>query len=221
MKSLLLLVPGLCLMFGFASIQAQETSKDEIAIYEPEFEFLQKTTCSFVEKYNFDPEEFRFMETSKKTVLRLTPESDDKKIIKTLPKGALIKTYKFFPEANVSIAQFENSWGFISHDDLINSEKLAEPISSNNLDSPPVLLNSISAKYPAHAKKEGIMGDVSLKVHISNTGAVTDVIIEKSIPQLDSAALSAISKLRFKPAKKYGLPVDVWVRFPVQFRLKN
>ena len=76
-------------------------------------------------------------------------------------------------------------------------------------------------RYPAKARRDGIHGEVVLRLLVSNTGAVSKVEIEKSIPLLDSAAVSAVEGLRFKPAKKYGMPIDVWVRVPLKFELNG
>ena len=200
---------------------AQTESSDQIAIYTPEFEYLENATNSFELMYSFDPEKFNFMETSKKTTLWNTPECEPRKIVKFVAKGYLVKTYKFFAQEEVYAVQYRNSWGFMKKADLITPKNYIQPIEKTDLDSPPRLLNSLSAIYPAHAKRAGITGKVILKVHISNTGAVSQILIEKSIPQLDTAALKAVKKLRFKPAKKYGIPVDSWVRFPVTFCLNN
>ena len=40
-------------------------------------------------------------------------------------------------------------------------------------------------------------------------------------PRVKEAAIKAVEKLRFKPAKKYGMPTDVWVRVPLNFELNR
>jgi len=56
---------------------------------------------------------------------------------------------------------------------------------------------------------------------LSNAGlkafALTD---HDTIKGLDEAAISAIKKTRFKPAKQRDRDVGVWIAIPVVFRLK-
>ena len=89
-------------------------------------------------------------------------------------------------------------------------------------DDPPQPLSNIRPVYPEIAQEAGIEGTVVVQVFIDKKGRVQDTIILKGIPNtgLDEAALKAIRKTRFRPAKQRERAVGVWISIPVNFRLK-
>ena len=89
-------------------------------------------------------------------------------------------------------------------------------------DDPPQPLSRIRPVYPEIAQEAGIEGTVVVQVFVDKKGRVKDTVILKGIPNtgLDEAAISAIRKTRFKPAKQRERPVGVWISIPVNFRLK-
>ena len=54
-------------------------------------------------------------------------------------------------------------------------------------------------------------------------GKVTETVVLKGIPNtgLDEAAMTAIKKTKFKPAKQRDRSVGVWISIPVNFRLQG
>ena len=89
-------------------------------------------------------------------------------------------------------------------------------------DDPPQPLSDIRPVYPEIAQEAGIEGTVVVQVFIDKKGRVQDTVILKGIPNtgLDEAAISAIRKTRFRPAKQRERAVGVWISIPVNFRLK-
>ena len=89
-------------------------------------------------------------------------------------------------------------------------------------DDPPQPLSDIRPVYPEIAQEAGIEGTVVVQVFVDKKGRVKDTVILKGIPNtgLDEAAISAIRKTRFRPAKQRERPVGVWISIPVNFRLK-
>ena len=89
-------------------------------------------------------------------------------------------------------------------------------------DDPPQPLSDIRPVYPEIAQEAGIEGTVVVQVFIDKKGRVQDTVILKGIPNtgLDEAAILAIRKTRFRPAKQRERPVGVWISIPVNFRLK-
>ncbi len=89
-------------------------------------------------------------------------------------------------------------------------------------DDPPKPLTPIRPKYPEIAQEAGIEGTVIVQVFIDKKGRVKETMILKGIPNtgLDEAAIEAIRKTRFKPAKQRERAVGVWISIPVNFRLK-
>jgi len=80
----------------------------------------------------------------------------------------------------------------------------------------------IRPKYPEIAKEAGIEGTVIVQAFVDKKGRVKETIILKGIPNtgLDEAAITAIRKTRFVPAKQRERAVGVWISIPVHFRLK-
>ena len=89
-------------------------------------------------------------------------------------------------------------------------------------DDPPRAIGGIRPVYPEIAQEAGIEGVVVVQAFIDEKGRVKETIILKGIPNtgLDEAAMEAIRKTRFKPAKQRERPVGVWISIPVNFKLK-
>ena len=77
--------------------------------------------------------------------------------------------------------------------------------------------------YPESAQSSGFEGTVVVDTYIDETGRVIGVKVLEGFPGtgLDEAAVSAIWKTRFKPAKREGKPVAVWLSIPIVFRLRK
>ena len=90
-------------------------------------------------------------------------------------------------------------------------------------DDPPVPLTPIRPKYPEIAQEAGIEGTVFIHAFIDRQGRVIETTIIKGIPNtgLDEAAIEAIRKTRFRPARQRERAVGVWISIPVNFKLKG
>tara|TARA_B000000460_G_scaffold183039_1_gene131189 strand:- start:173 stop:793 length:621 start_codon:yes stop_codon:yes gene_type:complete len=90
-------------------------------------------------------------------------------------------------------------------------------------DDPPVPLTPIRPKYPEIAQEAGIEGTVFIQAFIDKQGRVIETTIIKGIPNtgLDEAAIEAIRKTRFRPARQRERAVGVWISIPVNFKLKG
>ncbi len=77
--------------------------------------------------------------------------------------------------------------------------------------------------YPEIAQEAGIEGTVVVQAFVNEFGKVTDCIILKGVPNtgLDEAAISAIKKTKFKPAKQRDRNVGVYISIPVIFKLQT
>jgi protein TonB len=77
-------------------------------------------------------------------------------------------------------------------------------------------------EYPDLALRAGIEGTVVVQFVIETNGVPTNPEIMKSGGSiLDTAALEAVEKLRFKPGKQRGKPVRVRYAMPVRFKLTD
>ena len=92
-------------------------------------------------------------------------------------------------------------------------------------EDPPVPIRKVEPTYPDFAKKAGIEGKVWLEVEVFADGTVGAINVIESLMSgpggLDEAAIDAVRKWEFSPAKSGGKPVAVWVTFPVTFNLTN
>ncbi|MCD6336605.1 MAG: energy transducer TonB [Candidatus Neomarinimicrobiota bacterium] len=77
--------------------------------------------------------------------------------------------------------------------------------------------------YPEIAKEAGIEGKVNVQAFINANGDVEHCLILKGMPGtgLDEAAIKAIKKTKFKPAKQRDRNVGVWISIPVTFKLNT
>lgn len=84
-------------------------------------------------------------------------------------------------------------------------------------------LQNPAPRYPLAARRAGEQGTVTLKVLVSMKGLPRRVEIEKTSgsSRLDAAALDAVGRWRFVPARRGNAPIESWVLVPVVFRLEE
>jgi len=80
----------------------------------------------------------------------------------------------------------------------------------------------VKPRYPESARRAGAQGVTTLRVRVLENGRVGDVIVEQSagFRDLDFAAVDAVKKWLFEPARRGKEPVSVWVLLPVKFQLQ-
>jgi protein TonB len=85
----------------------------------------------------------------------------------------------------------------------------------------PVLVTRVVPEYPRHARLAGIEGEVVLEVIVDRHGRVTsDVRVMGSVPELERAAVAAVLRWRFRPARvRAGAAGAVLMEVPVRFVL--
>jgi protein TonB len=78
-------------------------------------------------------------------------------------------------------------------------------------------------RYPAAARRRGIEGEVLVEVRVGADGAPAGVEILRSSGSalLDAAAVEALERWRFEPARSGGQPVAGAVEIPVTFKLTD
>ena len=87
------------------------------------------------------------------------------------------------------------------------------------VDQPPVPLVRAKADYPRSLRRSRIDGHAVIRFIVDETGATRDAkAIESSHPAFATAAITAISRSRFKPSTKGGKAVAVWVQAPYRFK---
>lgn len=82
------------------------------------------------------------------------------------------------------------------------------------LDNPP-------PAYPPLARRMQLEGRVVLRVRVGMDGDAQEVLLDTGSGHaiLDRAALAAVRRWRFVPARRGSEPVEAWVRVPLVFRL--
>ena len=80
----------------------------------------------------------------------------------------------------------------------------------------------VKPRYPESARKAGAQGTTLLKLRVLENGKVGEVQIERSAghADLDNAAMDAVKKWLFQPARMGTIPVAVWVLLPVKFEIQ-
>ena len=90
-------------------------------------------------------------------------------------------------------------------------------------EEPPVALNAEPAvQYPPDLYDQRVEGDVVLRLFADSTGRLTPestrVVESSGSPLLDSAAVKGVARLRYAPARRYGLPVATTFLQTMEFR---
>lgn len=88
--------------------------------------------------------------------------------------------------------------------------------------NPAEIQRALLREYPPALRDAGIGGTIQLLVHIDAMGNVLEARVGGSsgMESLDAAALRVADALRFRPAQNRDLPVEVWIRLPVTFRVR-
>ncbi|MBN2172843.1 MAG: energy transducer TonB [Bacteroidales bacterium] len=227
MKRTAQFVLSLILLFGgYLFAQTTDTETDNMAISDqpkPELrvETEEDAQLNFMELFEIKAENSKKAKTLGEALFRKEPNPSSENWDFVIPQGTIVETYKYFPKEAAWAIKYNNHWGFVSATMIMPVKEQTVASNFTPYDEAPQLLTAIKPKYPPDAKKNGIEGKVVVKILISKTGAVTETEIAKSIPELDAAAIDAIKKVKFKPGKYKGKPVDVWVRIPINFEIEK
>ena len=84
-------------------------------------------------------------------------------------------------------------------------------------------LRNPAPAYPAQSRHLGEEGRVLLRVRVLASGLADEVIVHHSCgyERLDSAAIEAVRRWQFVPAKQGGSAIAAWVIVPIQFNLRG
>jgi TonB family protein len=97
------------------------------------------------------------------------------------------------------------------------------PAKTTSGNATPSVANSTTPDYPATSKRSDQEGNVMLRVRVSTTGCATSFAITTSSgwPALDDSALDWIETVNFLPAERNGKAFEMYVYFPVHFKLEK
>jgi protein TonB len=76
--------------------------------------------------------------------------------------------------------------------------------------------------YPPRAIEMALSGTAVIRALVAPDGATQEIRLWRSsgITLLDQAALAAVRRWSFAPARSGGAPVAAWVEVPVRFQLQ-
>ncbi|MFV3366973.1 energy transducer TonB [Pseudomonas sp. NY15435] len=82
-------------------------------------------------------------------------------------------------------------------------------------------LKNPAPEYPPLAQRRGWEGTVLLRVHVLASGSPSEIQVQKSSGRdaLDDAAVRAVKRWSFVPAKRGDVAQDGWVSVPIDFKL--
>ena len=83
----------------------------------------------------------------------------------------------------------------------------------------PVRLVNVNPVYPEDAQAAGIEGLVVLEIVIGETGAVIETQVLRSVPELDQAAIDAVTQWKYEPTLLNGEPVEIEMAVAINFTL--
>ena len=90
--------------------------------------------------------------------------------------------------------------------------------SDESVEMPPRILSVVKPVYPPFALRARIGGIVILRVLVGETGTPLDVEVLKDVSGgLGEAAVSAVRRWKFEPARRNGAPVRAWTTVPIPF----
>lgn len=87
---------------------------------------------------------------------------------------------------------------------------------------PPVPVRTVAPEYPEELRRAGTSGVVTISILIDEKGNVQEPKVIKTTHEgFSQPAVDAITKWKFKPAKKDGAIVSMRVSIPIQFTNKG
>jgi len=83
-------------------------------------------------------------------------------------------------------------------------------------------LKNPAPEYPSLAQRRGWEGTVLLRVHVLASGKPGEIQVQTSSGRqaLDDAALAAVKRWSFVPAKQGNVAQDGWVSVPIDFKIR-
>lgn len=104
-------------------------------------------------------------------------------------------------------------------------DPVVEPGAMMSLDDPGIVAPIAERKpplaYPQMAMRQRVEGTVQLRALVDENGAVADAHVVSGLTRedLNQAAVAYVKKWTFRPARKNGVPVKVWLPVRIDFRL--
>jgi protein TonB len=88
-------------------------------------------------------------------------------------------------------------------------------------DEPPQVIVQIPPEYPDMARMAELEGVVMVQIGVNEFGDVVEATVVQGIEGLNQAAVEAVYKWKFRPAKQRDIPVPVRIVVPIRFTLRG
>jgi len=171
-------------------------------------------TPTIVKKAKKNLKQKRILKAPPKKTVQIPVQSDKREVSKTIPeKAAEVSESHLEPEQIESKALLK-----------ANKQNVATPSPLQMIhEARPIYRSNPSPKYPKIARIRGYQGNVLLDVLVNKDGKVHDLKIYRSsgYPLLDRAAKSSVKLWLFEPGMIGEEKVNMWVRVPIRFELKE
>ena len=120
-------------------------------------------------------------------------------------------------ESTENLAKVEQQDKATSHEKPVDEQVIEQP----KFDV--AYLNNPAPVYPKMSRRQGEQGRVMLKVLVSENGTAEQVQLDTSsgYEKLDQAAIEAVKKWSFVPAKRSNQAISAYVLVPVKFSLNS
>ena len=151
--------------------------------------------------------------------------------IDKLPKPLPVKKVQPRPEPESRILAAEAPAAAVSEVAAVPEPKPAPPVESRPAPPAPILppafnadyLDNHAPAYPSISRRMGEQGRVLLRVYVEASGLPSSVEVRTSSgsERLDQAALEAVRRWKFVPAKQGDKAVPAYVVVPILFNLRS
>lgn len=103
-----------------------------------------------------------------------------------------------------------------------DADALPNPVDEFLVSEMPGVASEVRIPYPPEARAKGIEGPVVMDILIDDKGTVREAkLLSGPGAGLNEAALEAVKRFRFRPAKMDGNPVAVRIRYAYRFVLEK
>jgi len=219
----IIIFPVIILFLSGVKVISQEEIAENTAMEQPEkveTSSMDLSSLDFIKDYEINIMVGKKAKILCETQLKAKPD-DSGETLHTIAAGVVVETFRYFPKEALWAIKFNNTWGFVPATAVMPIQEKTTEVSQTPFDEAPKMVSAMQVNYPPEAKQQGISGKVIVKALISKTGSVLEAETVKSISGLDEAAIEAVKKVKFKPGKFEGKPVEVWIRIPINFELSK
>jgi protein TonB len=117
-----------------------------------------------------------------------------------------------------NLASATGSW-ILSFAEMRQDEEQPKPSATSGDLTGPVPLRKVDPKYPPLLASAKVEGEVVLYAVIRRDGSVDSIQLVRGIePELDTNAMEALARWRFRPAERKGAPVELEAIVHIPFR---